>query len=980
MLLPRIPTFLALILPLHLAAAASLPPSTTSTTIIDALSADPDYTLLLRLIQRAKLVPTLNKLNGSTLFAPTNDAIERHRKETSKSALALALDGDDFQALADNVQENLRQQLFYHLLNYTLESVPEQVTPQLTLHFPALPLEPPSGDPPPSPPWLPVPGGLLGGEPQRVRTTVRDGASYVGVDFQGQGGAKAVKELVATANGNIYGIDRVLDTPRDLFHEVASRPGLGTISRLLPSTLKDVLKSTPHLTLFFPTDEAWKTVDPIEMRYLESGFAEQDMAKIVGLHASGTGTDGHGLVGWSENWRKSDLTNFTTLEGHKVRVNVSEDGSASVSGRAIIEQDIYAANGVLHTVDSLLLNPDIFQLNAEKYLLALNATSFVSLLRAANLSHYVDDQHDGQPWTILAPRDDVFTVDGWRSSPLSTFLIEDGEDKPPVNKTELQRILKYHIIPGKLKPEDLDGNTLIGTELREAGLGGERQVVEVSVHGSGKNGQVQRKGNGEIGFGGALVIGDAVEINDCVIYVLSKPLTPPTDVIEAALPFTHFSTFLTSAFATHMDDVLRNSPSTTVLIPHNSAWSPLGLLTDYLLLPESREHLANVVRHHVLKEIVYPGDPILSSKPSASKTFATLEGSDVRMEHGKITGSGGWSASLRVLTREILTRTGVIHELEGGLLIPRSVQVNIGDLAMAGKGSIMIGLVQKAGFGKVLNGTMKLDLDEWEHGLIGSPVSSKLSKNRKKGKGEEDNPKPKKEEVGWTLLCPRDEAFKGINLTKVLEDTEGLKAFVRQHLIPVPASSSSESWEYLNRKPRVKLAAPDEEEDARPIPVEDEATYSTLLSSNSVYGDIIFRLTGSNVNSYLVGIKGAKGKGGAEEFARVLKWGRTTITSSSTPSTPPSNSTGSQSPFEFLPSTEWASLGDRPTTLRSGVILIDRPITPFVEGWWMAWGQAMTFGAFGSFAIVGWWTGVVMWWRRKESEATYEPIGGHDDE
>ncbi|KIO28769.1 hypothetical protein M407DRAFT_22026, partial [Tulasnella calospora MUT 4182] len=928
----------------------------------------------------AKLVPTLNKLNGSTLFAPTNDAIERHRKETSKSAFALALDGDESQTLADNVQEVLRQDLFYHLLNYTLDSVPEQLTPQLTLHFPALPLEPPTGDPPPSPPWLPVPGGLLGGEPQRLRTTVRDGASYIGVDSQGQGGAKAVKDLVPTANGNIYGIDRVLDTPRDLFHEVSSRPGLATISRLLPEALKDVLTSTPHLTLFFPTDEAWKTVDPIEMRYLESGFAEQDMAKIVGLHASGTGSDGHGSVGWSENWRKSDLTNFTTLEGHKVRVNISEDGSATVSGRTIIEQDIYAANGVLHTVDSLLLNPDIFQLNAEKYLLALNATSFVALLRAANLSHYVDDRHDGQPWTILAPRDDVFTLDGWKTSPLPTFSLNDGEDKPPVNITELQRVLKYHIIPGKLKPGDLDETTLVGTELREEGLGGERQVVEVSVHGSGKNGRVERKGDGEIGFGGALVIGEAVEINDCVIYVLSKPLTPPTDVIEAALPFAHFSTFLTSAFATHMDDVLRISPSTTVLIPHNSAWSPLGLLTDYLLLPESREHLANVVRHHVLKEVVYPGDPILSPKSAASKTFATLEGSDVRMEHGKITGSGGWSAPLRVLSREILTRTGVIHELEGGLLIPRSVQVNIGDLAMAGKGSIMMGLVQKAGFGKVLNGTMKLDLDEWEHGLIGSPVSAKSSRNRKKGKGQEDNPKPRKEEVGWTLMCPRDEAFKGVNLTRMLEDTEGLKTFVRQHLIPVPASSSSESWEYLNRKPRAQLSSEEEEEDARPIPVEDEATYSTLLSANSLYGDIVFRLTGSNVNSYLVGIKGAKGKGGAEDFARVLKWGRTTITSSSPPATPPSNSTGSQSPFESLPSVEWDLLGDRPTTLRSGVILIDRPLIPFVEGWWMAWGQAVTFGTFASFAIMGGWTGVVMWWRRKESEATYEPIGGHDDE
>ena len=66
-------------------------------------------------------------------------------------------------------------------------------------------------------------------------------------------------------------------------------------------------------------------------------------------------------------------------------------------------------------------------------------------------------------------------------------------------------------IPGKLSPGDLEDKGLLGTELREDGLGGRRQLVEVSVHGSGKNGEVMSKGNGEIGFGGALVIGDAGE-------------------------------------------------------------------------------------------------------------------------------------------------------------------------------------------------------------------------------------------------------------------------------------------------------------------------------------------------------------------------------------------------------------------------------------------------------------------------------------
>ena len=50
---------------------------------MDALNEDPDYTSLLNLLQKARLIPTLNRLNGSTLFAPTNDAIKRHSFWTS---------------------------------------------------------------------------------------------------------------------------------------------------------------------------------------------------------------------------------------------------------------------------------------------------------------------------------------------------------------------------------------------------------------------------------------------------------------------------------------------------------------------------------------------------------------------------------------------------------------------------------------------------------------------------------------------------------------------------------------------------------------------------------------------------------------------------------------------------------------------------------------------------------------------------------
>jgi solute carrier family 25 carnitine/acylcarnitine transporter 20/29 len=180
--------------------------SRLSTTLVDKLSEDPDYTTLLRLLQRARLIPTLNRLSGGTLFAPTNDAIQRHPFLSRLSSLA-----------GDNVNEQLRQELFYHLLNYTIVLPKDNdILVTKTLHFPHDSPEPPSRDPPPSPPWLPVPGGSLGGEPQRLRVAARKGRVHVGVDAFGKGGAKVIKDSVDAGNGLLVGIDRILPTPPSL--------------------------------------------------------------------------------------------------------------------------------------------------------------------------------------------------------------------------------------------------------------------------------------------------------------------------------------------------------------------------------------------------------------------------------------------------------------------------------------------------------------------------------------------------------------------------------------------------------------------------------------------------------------------------------------------------------------------------------------------------------------------------------------------
>ena len=186
--------------------------SPVSFTLVDALNADPDYSSLLRLLQRARLIPTLNKLNGSTLFAPTNDAIKKH--SMTNLLWQNILDSQDNQ-LPDNIQEQLRQQLFYHLLNESLLETPKDNNTRFlkTLLYPRDPRKPPSREPPP---WMPIPTGALGREPQRLRIATHGKAAYVGTDAFGNGGAKIVKDVRNASNGVLLGISQVLEPPPDL--------------------------------------------------------------------------------------------------------------------------------------------------------------------------------------------------------------------------------------------------------------------------------------------------------------------------------------------------------------------------------------------------------------------------------------------------------------------------------------------------------------------------------------------------------------------------------------------------------------------------------------------------------------------------------------------------------------------------------------------------------------------------------------------
>jgi solute carrier family 25 (mitochondrial carnitine/acylcarnitine transporter), member 20/29 len=176
----------------------------------------------------------------------------------------------------------------------------------------------------------------------------------------------------------------------------------------------------------------------------------------------------------------------TAIDGTNLEIVVTPEKTI-VSTADLIQPDIYASNGVLHLVSSLLIPDGTLQLTPEKYLLALNCTSFVSLLHSVDLTYLINTT--SSKYTILAPRDDVLN------------LFEDG-DLPEKGSEELKRLLVYHFIPGRWTPKKLKDGMLLETALEEAGLDGGRQVLDIKV-------SDDLKGNDRhVRFGGAGTIGE----------------------------------------------------------------------------------------------------------------------------------------------------------------------------------------------------------------------------------------------------------------------------------------------------------------------------------------------------------------------------------------------------------------------------------------------------------------------------------------
>ncbi|NVK08370.1 MAG: fasciclin domain-containing protein [Tenacibaculum sp.] len=228
--------------------------------------------------------------------------------------------------------------------------------------------------------------------------------------------------------------DPVIEKPKNIVDLAVADSNLSVlVAALQKADLVSALQADGPYTVFAPTDAAfqalldsndsWNSLDDIPVETLKS---------VLLFHVI------------SGEVKAADLSNTyvnalsTGPNNEMLSLQIEVDGAVEFNGDSKpIATDVMASNGVIHTIDKVMLPANVVTL-------ALNNSGFASLVAALTDSRHTTDfvsllKEDG-PYTIFAPTNDAFQAlldsnDSWSSLadiPIAT----------------LEAVLKYHVFAG----------------------------------------------------------------------------------------------------------------------------------------------------------------------------------------------------------------------------------------------------------------------------------------------------------------------------------------------------------------------------------------------------------------------------------------------------------------------------------------------------------------------------------------------------
>jgi transforming growth factor-beta-induced protein len=418
--------------------------------------------------------------------------------------------------------------------------------------------------------------------------------------------------LVATLALAGCGEDPTTPAPGTIVAVAANTPQLSTlVTALQAAGLTATLEGSGPFTVFAPVDGAFETLPQGTLDALVASGNEAILTDLLTYHV---------VPGALTADQLTNGQTLTTVEGGTLTVTV-EGGEVRVGGMRVTTADVQASNGVIHLVDGVLLGG----LNAvQRATVTPDLSTLVDLVGAAGLASTLAS--DG-PFTIFAPVNSAFAA----LDPAQVERLVASENLPL-----LQKVLGYHVVPGRIRAADLtDGATVTtveGSQLTIGLTGGPR------VNGAG-------------------IIATDIEVSNGVVHLIDAVLTDHLDLVDVAV-LNGFDALAEAVAAAGLVDALRgdnDGAGFTVFAPTDAAFAALGTV------PSDPAALAQVLLYHVV-----PGTA-LSGSLSNGQTLTTLEGGTLTVSLGNGVTLQGAQNAARVIATDVRAANGVIHAIDAVL-------------------------------------------------------------------------------------------------------------------------------------------------------------------------------------------------------------------------------------------------------------------------------------------------------------------------
>lgn len=133
---------------------------------------------------------------------------------------------------------------------------------------------------------------------------------------------------------------------KDIVDTAVANGSFNTLAAALQAAdLVGTLKSDGPFTVFAPTDEAFAKLPEGTVATLLKPENKDKLVSILTYHV---------VAGKVKSAQVVKLDSATTVNGADVKISV-RDGSVFVNDAKVIKADVYASNGVIHVIDTVLL-------------------------------------------------------------------------------------------------------------------------------------------------------------------------------------------------------------------------------------------------------------------------------------------------------------------------------------------------------------------------------------------------------------------------------------------------------------------------------------------------------------------------------------------------------------------------------------------------------------------------------------------------